>query len=137
VIAHELSHLMLGHLETASETVGVIDEAFADTEATIFSHEAEFEADAAGAVLATETAVRLGYSNALTSVAPYIFLKGIQVLDACQALHDRPTGGIDSTHPSSEDRLNSMRAVMARHMVGKDPDENLPTVLKRIDQVFY
>ena len=137
VIAHELSHLMLGHLETASESVSVKDEAFPDTEATIFSHEAEFEADAAGAILATETSVRLGYSNALTSVAPYIFLKGIQVLDACQSLHARATGGIDSTHPSADERLNSIRTVMARHMARKDPDGNLPIILQRIDQVFH
>lgn len=137
VIAHELSHLMLGHLETASESVGVRDDAFGDTEATIFSHEAEFEADAAGAILATETAVRLGYSNALTSVAPYIFLKGIEVVDACQSLHECATGGIDSTHPSSKDWLHSIRAVMERHMSRKDPDGNLPIVLQRIDQLFY
>ena len=100
VIAHELSHLMLGHLENAAESVAVQDEAFIDTEATIYSHQAEFEADAAGAIIATETAVRLGYSNALTSVAPYIFLKGIEVLEECQSLHESASGGIDSTHPS-------------------------------------
>jgi hypothetical protein len=101
------------------------------------SYEAEFEADAAGAVLATETAVRLGYSNALTSVTPNIFLKGIEVVDACQSLHERATEGIDSTHPSSKDRLHSIRAVMERHRSRKNPDGNHPIVLQRIDQLFY
>jgi hypothetical protein len=137
VIAHEISHLMLGHLENASEVTKSEDPSFPDVEAMIFSREAEHQADIAGAVIATETAVRNGSTHALTSIAPYIFLAGVEVLDNCLSTVERPVGGIDSTHPPARARREVLRAAMAAHIGQKDPNGDLPLILKRIDQLFY
>ena len=137
VVAHEISHLMLGHLETAAETIKSEDPNFPDLEATVFSRETEHQADIAGAVIATETAVRTGSTHGITSIAPYIFLAGIEVLDSCLDSVGRPVGGIDSTHPPARERRAVLRAAMVEHIGRKDPDGSLPVILKRIDQLFH
>lgn len=135
-LSHELAHLNLGHLD-ADETQIATVSGFHDFEAQIYSHAAEFQADAMGAILATETARRLGISNAATIVAPYIFLKSVELLDALFEMFSENKSGLTATHPSATDRARKMRDVIAMHMDYHRSGSILPQAIRTVDRICH
>lgn len=135
-VAHELGHLHLGHLE-AEETHAVAVAGFENLAAQVYSNEAEFQADTVGAIISSQTAIRLEISSILTVLAPYIFLKSVETLDACHAVFEGNPGDMSFTHPSPTERARRMREVIAMHMQFHNSGALLPIALRRVDQVSH
>lgn len=136
VVAHELGHLTLHHLEAEDTRVVSIAE-FEDFDAIVYSHEAEFQADAVGAILTTQAAIAGSYSNLYTCIAPYIFLRSIETLDFCYEIFDRRSAGLSFTHPSATRRAEHVREVIGRHLAYHDSGKLLTAGLRRVDQISH
>lgn len=135
-IAHELAHLHLGHLSSI-ETQELAVEGFDDLAAQVYSKDDEFAADALGAVICTQTAIRLELSDIFTVVGPYIFLKSIETLDVCYEVFDQKGETMSFTHPSATERARQMRQVILQHMEYHNSAALVPIALRRVDQISH
>lgn len=137
VVAHEISHLALGHLDTAAESVRVDAEHLPDTDAIIFSHQAEFEADILGAMVALQMNTESGAPNLLSSIGPYVFMKAIQLLEASQSIFGQNEGGIESTHPPATLRAQNLHEWLVGVAAEGRSKDVMKLLLSRLDQVFF
>lgn len=130
VLGHELAHVLLGHIddEEAAATGSIPEVQNADV--LLFSHEAEFHADRDGAILAATSAY--AHNGSLLDIAsPYIFMRALDLLEACETVVGRERGDLASTHPSAHQRSAFIRQVL----VDKLPCGcELVMVLERIDE---
>lgn len=133
VIAHELAHVLCGHLEdeNAASTVVVNDPKDADV--LLFSQDAEFEADGTAALLAGATAKSRSGTQLIDFAGPYIFMRAVYILESCKEITGKQDGGLDSTHPPAKIRAGVLREVILRKLpVGPE----MPEILQKIDRVF-
>lgn len=135
-IAHELGHLNLGHLE-ADDTRRISVEGIDDLVASVYSHEDEFAADTIGAIVALQTFIRLGVANIYVALAPYIFLKSVETLDACFEVFDQKAGAMSFTHPGAGERARRLRAVIAAHLRYHNTGEVLPLAMRAVDIIMH
>ncbi|MXP30165.1 hypothetical protein GRI58_15250 [Porphyrobacter algicida] len=135
-IAHELGHLHLGHLES-DETRQVSVEGIEELDAAVYSQKDEFAADSVGATVTNQTMIRLEASNAFTFLAPYIFLKSVEVLDACYEVYDEHAGAMSFTHPSAQERAQRIRTVLIMHAQYHNSGKILPLALRAIDLICH
>jgi hypothetical protein len=130
-IAHELGHLHLGHL--ASEETRHAPVEGLEVDAAIYSRDDEFAADAVGATVTNQTTIRLGASNVYTFLSPYIFLKCVEILDACFAVYDGMAGAMSFTHPSAAERATRIREVLFMLARYHNSGKLLPQALRAVD----
>lgn len=135
-LAHELGHLHLGHLD-AEQTQTAEVEGFEDLVASIYAHEDEFQADAVGSVVTFQTTLRLEVPNIYTALAPYIFLKAVEILDACFEIFEGQKGVMSFTHPSATDRSRAIRRVIALHLAYHQSGAMLPAALNAVDRIMH
>ena len=113
VVAHEISHLALGHLDTAAESVRVNPEHLPETDAIIFSHQAEFEADTPGRKGRPPNGDGKPFAKHPPLHGPYVFMKAIQLLEASHSIFDQDGGGIESTHPPATLRAQNLPSLLS------------------------
>lgn len=111
VLAHELSHVTLGHFERAGTFSAQVLEG-QDEQAVAFAHEDEFEADLAGFTLAVSAARHRGDESILPYLAPYLFLRVVELYDTALRLFGVSPSGPLSTHPPTADRARAIRAAL-------------------------
>lgn len=104
--AHELAHFSAGHLDITEIAVssGGRDEMEAQ-------QAQEVEADAL-AVRACSVCIDPSIYPELQALAPYIFLKGIELLEAGQTVVSSGTAVVVSAHPPTPDRLKALKATI-------------------------
>ena len=134
-LAHELGHLHLGHLES-EETRQVAVEGVEELNAAVYGRDDEFAADSVGAIVTNQTMIRLGASNAIVHLAPYIFLRSVDILDACYAVFDEKAGAMSFTHPSARVRARRIRPQLLRHARYHNSGESLPEAFGAVDLVL-
>lgn len=134
-LAHELGHLHLGHLE-AEETRQIAVEGIDELDAAVYARDDEFAADSVGAIVTNQTMIHFGATNAVVHLAPYIFLRSVDVLDACYAIFDKKAGAMSFTHPSARDRARRIRPQLLQHARYHNSGDSLPDAFDAVDLVI-
>lgn len=135
-IAHELGHLHLGH-QNSEETQKIAVANLGDFDAAVYSQSDEFQADMVGSIVTVQTLLRTEQTNIFPCLAPYIFLKGIELLDACFEVFGQQTGDMSFTHPSATVRARKMRDVIAMHLNYHNSFRLYPQAVRVVDRVFH
>ena len=131
-IAHELGHLHLGHLE-AEQTRQIGVEGLEDLVASVYSHEDEFQADVVGSIVSMQTTIRLRIPHIYTALAPYIFLKSVETLDACFEVFGGQAGAMSFTHPSATERARKIRDAIAMQLRYHNTGKSFPAAVRVVD----
>ncbi len=133
VLAHELGHLVLGHIDSDEDMSAIAVPDLGGTDVLLFSRDAEFAADNFGTLIAT-TAARVHSERIFDLAGSYVFMKAVHVLDACNAVAGTREGGIDSTHPPAHERAAAIKSILQEKIpIGPA----ITPVLETIDAVFY
>ena len=133
-LAHELGHLSLNHVDS-SEAQELAIEGHGDF--LVYSQNQEFQADITGAIVTIETLRRFEMPGLMNALAPYIFLKSIELLDACFEVFKTNAGEMSSTHPSATDRARKMREVIEYWIGRGKPVPRYANALRAIDRMFH
>jgi hypothetical protein len=132
-LAHELGHLHLRHVEApGTKTVAV--EELADF--LLYAHDDEYQADIVGAIVTVETLIRLKMPGMFNCLAPYIFLKGVETLEACSEIFGM-AGEMSATHPSPTDRARNMRGLLHAYLESKKATRLYAQALRAVDRIFH
>lgn len=132
-LAHELAHLHLRHVEGPSnKTVAV--EALADF--LLYAHNDEYQADKVGAVVTVETLLWLEMQGVFNCLAPYIFLKGVETLDAWSEIFGM-AGEMSATHSSPTDRARKMRGLLHSFLENKKATKLYAPALLAVDRICH
>lgn len=132
-LAHELGHLHLRHVEApGTKTVAV--EALADF--LLYAHDDEYQADIVGAIVTVETLIRLEMPGMFNCLAPYIFLKGVETLEACSEIFGM-AGEMSATHPRPTDRARKMRGLLHAYLENKRATKLYPSALRAVDRICH
>ena len=129
VIAHELAHGAAGHL--SGDTLSA---AAPTGDAAALSQAQEFEADG----LAFELTLAASWGTPLLAfqlLGPYVFLRGIELLEHAQALFG-PEAKIFESHPATLERLLRMRQAIPTALTDLELKMLTITAMARIDGVF-
>lgn len=133
VIAHEVAHVVAGHFDRAAHFDAEIVSPEGG-EGLAFAHADEFEADALGLLLTKSAMLGAGVEGLYPQLAPYIFLKCIQVLYASEAVFQHTDPASPSSHPDPGTRALRLRELSLS--VSAAPSQ-LEAVYTRVDQVFF
>lgn len=82
-LALELGHLHLRHVEAPNTRQVAVDRL---CDFLLYAHDDEFQADIIGAIVTIETMARLEIPGMFNCLAPYIFLKTVETLEACSGV---------------------------------------------------
>lgn len=132
-LAHELGHLHLRHVE-APGTKQVSVERLGDF--LLYSHDDEFQADIVGAIVTIQTMGRLEMPGMFNCLAPYIFLKSIETLEACSEMFGM-AGEMSATHPSVTDRARKMRGMIQAYLEHFNATKLYPGALRAVDRICH
>lgn len=135
-IAHELGHLNLNHLESENTRQVKID-GHDNLEATLYPEEDEFRADIVGSVILTQTMLRLESGFIYSILAPYIFLKSVEILDSCFEVFDEKSGMMSFTHPSAAARAEKIGAAIALQLDLMGKGQQFAEAMRIIDVISY
>ncbi len=132
-LAHELGHLHLRHVEApGTKTVAV--EALADF--LLYAHDDEYQADIVGTIVTVETLIRLEMSGIFNCLAPYIFLKDVETLEACSEIFGM-AAEMSATHPKPTDRARKMRELLHAYLENKKATKLYPSALRAVDRICH
>ena len=131
-LAHELGHLHLRHVE-APGTRQVAVEQLGDF--LLYGHDDEYQADIIGAIVTIQTLARQKMPGMFNCLAPYIFLKAVETLEACFEVFGMG-GDMSATHPSPTARTRKMRAVIAMYLEQLNATQLYESALKAVDRIF-
>ena len=132
-LAHELGHLHLRHVEAPNIKQVVVDHL---GKFLLFAHDDEFQADIIGAIVTIETMARLEIPGMFNCLAPYIFLKAVETLEACSEVFGL-AGEMSATHPSPTKRARKMRAVLAHYLEHRKATKLYEPALRAVDRIFH
>jgi len=130
VLAHELGHMVLGHIGNDEAMNAVEAPSLANADLLLFSRQAEFEADRYGVAIGT-SATKVQQGTIFDFTGAYVFMKAVHVLEMCKAMVGTGDGGIDSTHPAAKERAAAIRSSL-QDLVGQE----IEPILERLDQLF-
>lgn len=131
VLAHELGHMVLGHIDNDEAMNAIEAPGLANADVLLFSRQAEFDADRYGVLIGT-SATKLHHGTIFDFTGSYIFMMAVHVLEMCKAMVGTGDGGIDSTHPPAKERAAAIRSIL-RDLAGPE----IEPVLDRLDQLFF
>ncbi len=101
-VAHELAHAFEGHLDGDSLS------AEPAPGASLFAQGQELDADRVAVELCNLKAEHGVYPD-MDEVAPYVFLKGVSLLEDCQAVFQTPGARSGLGHPATPERLENLK----------------------------
>ncbi|RVG88446.1 hypothetical protein CN221_27310 [Sinorhizobium meliloti] len=116
-------------MEVSAASVG-------NAEALIFSHDAGYAADAVGTLLSMKIDIEAGRFEPTTICAPYVFLKGLEILEACLGHVRSPHVTGESTRPPASERVKHVRQVLLSACAQIGLNAAIVRVLDGIDSVI-
>jgi hypothetical protein len=132
VVAHEISHVSCKHDQNDEASISVATPDLPNVNALLFSREAEFEADAAGALISVVVDKAHGV-GILNYAAPYIFMRSLHILQVAREMVGQEDTSLTSTHPKAELRAKFLRKTLIDKLpIGPD----IAPVLDKVDVLF-
>lgn len=135
IIAHEVAHGILGHLEAPDQTLS--SEILDDGVAMIMSHADELDADREGLSYSMAALAKTELSPIYAVYAAYIFFQGLNLLEACTALFDQKVSDLLSTHPHPKNRAENILKQGNEMLTSEEEKTLLKEGAERIEQVFF
>ncbi|MCT7663539.1 M48 family metalloprotease [Shinella kummerowiae] len=133
VVAHEIAHVVCGHHSEPDQALAIATPGIDDANSILFSRQAEFEADAVGALLSVRSEEATEH-RLLLQAAPYIFMKAVEILELCHAMAGDKARDLHSTHPPAAERSKRIRASLVEL---EGADDLLERLMQKIDQLFF
>lgn len=124
-VAHELGHVAAGHLKGEEAAAGGLSGPEVRAQ--------ELEADAVGLRLIRQAATGSVFHD-LRVFAPYVFLKGVELLETGQAVFGTPVAS--GSHPAVSERLRALRYGLMAAVLPLADKLMVAGALDRLDELF-